>query len=73
MFLNPDEPAFEAVCAAVAINRPSLPLSKVQETAGTLAANERVAYLALCVACDSEPQDKLTAMVARLLEKEGQS
>jgi hypothetical protein len=73
MLLNPDEPAFDAVCAAVALNRPSLPLHKVEETAETLANNQRIAYMALCVSSGSEPQEKLTSMVARLLEREGQS
>jgi hypothetical protein len=72
MFLSNDEPAFEKICAAIAINRPHLPLSKVEETAETLAAERRIAYMALCVSSGAEPQDKLTSMVAtRLQQNEG--
>jgi hypothetical protein len=67
MFLSQDEPAFEAVCAAVAINRPDMSLREVEQAAAALAGDRRVAYAALCVSCGSEPQEKLTTLVQHVL------
>lgn len=74
MFLSQDEPAFDAVCAAVALNNPHMPLRKVEETAAALAEDKHIAYLALCVTAGAEPQEKLTAAVAaHLQENEGRA
>lgn len=59
--------AFEAVCAAVAVNRPGMSPLEAGQAARALAADRRVAHTALCVVCESEPQDQLNDLVRRVL------
>lgn len=67
MLLDEDGPAFEAVCVAVAVNCPQMPLREVKQSARHLADDRRVAYTALCVSLGTEPQETLTALVSRVL------
>lgn len=62
-----DQAALDAVCAAVAVNRPGMSLREAGQAAAALAADRRVAYTALCVVCESEPQEKLNDLVRRVL------
>lgn len=58
-----DDAAFTAVCAAVAVLHPELPLRDVERIATELGKGERVAYAALCVVSGSVTQEGLTELV----------